>query len=213
MVVIFRPGISRSGISRSGISRPGISRPGISRPGISRRTVLAAGATLAAAVASRKPSAAPRLHDLAEVLIPTEPPVTPPDVPFFDAGGAEHRLKEFLGHGMVINLWATWCAPCVAEMPSLQALSAALAPHDIAVLPLSSDRGGVDTIRAWFGEHNVTSLPILTDPKGALARAWDVHGIPTTVIINRKGQDCARLEGPADWSSVEAAALIRRLVG
>ncbi len=180
---------------------------------IARRTLLAAGATLAAALPPRKPWAATRLHDLAEVLIPTDPPVAPPDIPFFDASGTEHRLKEFLGHGMVVNLWATWCAPCVAEMPSLQALSVALAPHDIAVLPLSSDRGGVDTVRAWFKEHDVAGLPILTDPKGALARAWDAHGIPTTVIIDRKGRDCARLEGPADWSSPMAVALIRKLVG
>ena len=180
---------------------------------ISRRTILAAGATLAAALPPRKLLAAPRLHDLAEVLIPTQPPVAPADMPFFDAGGTEHRLKEFLGRGMVVNLWATWCAPCVAEMPSLQKLSVALAPFDIAVLPLSSDRGGVETIRAWFGAHDVTSLPVLTDPKGALARAWDTHGIPTTVIINRKGLDCARLEGPADWSSPQAVALIRGLVG
>ena len=180
---------------------------------ISRRTILAAGATLAAAIPSRKPHAAPLLRDLAQVLIPTDPPVAPPDMPFFDAGGGEHRLNEFLGHGMVINLWATWCAPCVAEMPSLQALSVALAPHDIAIMPLSSDRGGVDTVRAWFKDHDVTGLPILTDPKGALARAWDVHGLPTTIIINRKGLDCARLEGPANWSSAQAVALIRRLVG
>ena len=88
---------------------------------ISRRTILAAGATLAAAIPSRKPHAALQLRDLTQVLIPTNPQVAPPDMPFFDAGGGEHRLNEFLGHGMVINLWATWCAPCVAEMPSLQA--------------------------------------------------------------------------------------------
>jgi thiol-disulfide isomerase/thioredoxin len=180
---------------------------------IFRRTVLAAGATLAAALPPRKPHAAQRLRDLAEVLIPTDPPVAPPDMPFFDEGGVEHRLKEFLGHGMVVNMWATWCAPCIAEMPSLQKLSVELAPHDIAVLPLSSDRGGADVVRTWFTEHNVAGLPILTDPKGALARAWDAHGIPTTVIVNRKGLACARLEGPADWSSPKAVALIQRLVG
>ena len=92
-------------------------------------------------------------------------------------------------------------------------MSVALAPHDIAIMPLSSDRGGVDTVRTWFKDHDVTGLPILTDPKGALARAWDVHGLPTTIIINRKGLDCARLEGPANWSSAQAVALIRRLVG
>lgn len=180
---------------------------------ISRRSVLAAGATLAAALPPRKPHAAPRLHDLAEGLVPTDPPVAPADMPFLDAGGQEHRLSEFRGHGMVVNLWATWCAPCVAEMPSLQKLSLALAPHDIAVLPLSSDRGGADVVRGWFKDHDIGGLPVLTDPKGALARAWKANGIPTTVIINRKGEDCARLEGPADWSTPEAVELIKRLVG
>ncbi|MEI7713887.1 MAG: TlpA disulfide reductase family protein [Rhodospirillales bacterium] len=180
---------------------------------IARRTVLAAGATLAAVLPPRKPWAAQNLRPLEEVLTPTDPPVVPPDAVFFDAGGTEHRLMEFAGHGMAINLWATWCAPCVAEMPSLQALSVALAPFDIAVMPLSSDRGGADTVRTWFKEHDIAGLPILTDPKGALARAWSVRGLPTTLIVDRQGQEVARLEGPADWSSPLSVALIRKLVG
>ncbi len=180
---------------------------------ITRRTVLAAGSILAAALPPRKPLAAPKLRDLADVLVPTDPPTVPPDAPFFDAGGAEHRLAAFRGHGMVVNLWATWCAPCVAEMPSLQALSVALAPFDIAVMPLSSDRGGVETVRAWFKEHDIAALPILIDPKGALARAWGAHGLPTTIVIDRQGRDVARLEGPAAWESPLSIALIRRLVG
>ena len=181
---------------------------------ITRRSALAAASgTLAAALAPRKPWAAEKLPNLADVLTPTDPPVVPPDVPFFAADGSEHRLAEFLGHGIVVNLWATWCAPCVAEMPALAALSLALAPYDIAVLPLSSDRGGADTVRAWFAAHAVTGLPVLTDPKGKLARAWDAHGIPMTVIIDRQGRDVARLEGAADWSTPSAIALVRKLVG
>ena len=93
-----------------------------------------------------------------------------PDGVFLDANGAEHHLSEFRGRGMVVNLWATWCAPCVAEMPSLAALSKALAPADIAVLPLSSDRGGAPAVKAWFEAHGIAALPVLIDPKGALAR-------------------------------------------
>jgi thiol-disulfide isomerase/thioredoxin len=180
---------------------------------ITRRALLAGGATLAAALPPRKPWAAQSLPDLAEGLTPTNPPAALPDRPFFDASGKEHRLAEFQGHGMVVNLWATWCAPCVAEMPSLQALSVALAPFDIAVLPLSSDRGGADTVRAWFKDHDVTALPVLTDPKGALARAWDARGIPMTVIVDREGRDVARIEGAADWSKPDVITLIRKLVG
>ena len=126
--------------------------------------------------------------------------------------GSTHRLAEFKGRGMVVNMWATWCAPCVAEMPSLQALSKALAPKDIAVLPVSSDRGGAEAVRAWFAAHGISGLPVLLDPKGAMARAFNAHGIPTTVIINTSGQVVARLEGAADWSAPEAQVLIRKLV-
>jgi hypothetical protein len=108
---------------------------------INRRLVLATGGTLAATLIARKPRAE-ELDDVAEALKPTNPPVAAPNVAFQSSDGAEHHLADFLGHGMVINLWATWCVPCVEEMPSLAKLSKALAPDDIAVLPLSSDLGG-----------------------------------------------------------------------
>jgi thiol-disulfide isomerase/thioredoxin len=178
---------------------------------ITRRAVLAAGGTLAATLAPREPFAA-ELPDLAEVLVPVDPPRAPPDGVFLDSEGGEHTIASFLGHGMVINFWATWCQPCIAEMPSLSALSRALAPHDIAVLPLSSDRGGAKVVAAWFEQHGVTGLPILLDPRGALGDAWGGHGIPTTHIIARDGKEQARLEGAADWSSPATIALIQRLV-
>jgi thiol-disulfide isomerase/thioredoxin len=176
-----------------------------------RRTVLGAAAgTLAATALPRKPLAA-ELPPLAQELKPVSPPAPPPDGVFVAADGSSHHLSEFKGRGMVVNLWATWCAPCVAEMPSLAALSKALAPQDIAVLPLSSDRGGVDAVRAWFQEHAITGLPVLLDPKGALARAFDARGIPTTVVINTAGLMVARLEGAADWAAPESQALVRKL--
>jgi thiol-disulfide isomerase/thioredoxin len=178
---------------------------------ITRRRLLAAAGTLAAGLGARKPAAA-ELNDLAAGLTPTDPPVPAPDIVFASADGQEHRLKDFVGHGMVINLWATWCAPCVEEMPSLAALSQALAPDDIAVLPLSSDRGGVPAVEAFYQAHNITGLPVLLDPRGAAARAWHARGIPTSVIIDRRGREVARLEGSADWSTSAAAAIVRKLV-
>lgn len=178
---------------------------------ITRRAVLAACGTLAATLAPRNPYAR-ELPDLAEVLVPLDPPQAPPDGVFLDADGGSHTIASFLGHGMVINFWATWCQPCIAEIPSLAALSRALAPHDIAVLPLSSDRGGADVVGRWFKDHDVTGLPILLDPKGALSRAWGGKGIPTTHIIARDGKERARLEGAADWSTATTIALIERLV-
>jgi thiol-disulfide isomerase/thioredoxin len=176
-----------------------------------RRTVLAAaGGTLAVAAGARKPRAED-LPPLAGGLKPVSPPEAAPDAAFVSADGTTHHLSDFKGRGMVVNLWATWCAPCVAEMPSLEKLSKALAPADIAVLPLSSDRGGANTVQAWFTAHNVTGLPVLLDPKGALARSVNARGIPTTLIINKSGQVVARLEGAANWGSPEAEALIRKI--
>jgi thiol-disulfide isomerase/thioredoxin len=177
---------------------------------ITRRRMLAAGGTLAAGLDARKLRAAD-LDDLARGLKPTDPPVGAPDIAFVSADGTEHRLAEFLGHGMVINLWATWCAPCVEEMPSLARLSKTLAPDDIAVLPLSSDRGGAKAVEAFFQEHGITGLPVLLDPKSAAAHAWHARGIPTSLIIDKQGRERARLEGSADWSTPAAARIVRKL--
>jgi thiol-disulfide isomerase/thioredoxin len=170
----------------------------------------AAGGTLAAVLGPRKPRAA-ELSPLAEALKPVDPPVPAPDISFVDADGKLHALSEFRGHGMVINLWATWCPPCVEEMPSLAALSKALAPDDIAVLPLSSDRGGANAVRAFFAHHDIAGLPVLLDPHSAAAQTLKARGLPTSVIIDKQGRQRARLEGAADWSSPEAIAAVRRL--
>ncbi len=179
---------------------------------ISRRILLAGGGTLAAAVIARKPRAADDLQDLAQALVLAKPPVPAPNIDFTAADGSPHRLSEFRGHGMVINLWATWCAPCVAEMPALAALSKALAPDDIAVLPLSSDYGGARVVESFYQQHDITGLPVLLDPRSAAAHAFNVRGVPTSIVIDQQGRERARLEGSADWSTPNAIATVRKLV-
>jgi thiol-disulfide isomerase/thioredoxin len=178
---------------------------------ISRRILLAACGTLAAGLIARKPRAQ-GLQDLADALAISNPPVAAPDISFAAADGSQHHLKEFAGHGMVINLWATWCGPCVEEMPALAALSKALAPDDIAVLPLSSDRGGASVVQAFYQQHGIGGLPVLLDPRSAAAHAFGVQGIPTSVIIDKQGRERARLEGAADWSTPGAIATVRKLI-
>jgi thiol-disulfide isomerase/thioredoxin len=177
---------------------------------VSRRHLLTAAGTLTVALGARKPHAQ-ELEDLAGALKLTDPPVPAPAISFVTADGSEHRLADFIGHGMVVNLWATWCAPCVAEMPSLAVLSRTLAPADIAVLPLSSDHGGAPVVEAFYRQHGITGLPVLLDPHGAAAHAWHARGIPTSLIIDKQGRERARLEGSADWSTPAAAALVRKL--
>jgi len=176
-----------------------------------RRTLLAAAGTLTVSLPVRN-LRAETLRDLSSALVSTDPPVPAPDIAFVAANGNEYHLREFLGHGMVINFWATWCVPCVAEMPSLAALGSKLAPDDIAVLPLSSDRGGKSVVEAFYREHGITGLPVLLDPKGAAARMCGARGIPTSLIVDKLGRERARLEGAADWSTPAAARLLRSLV-
>jgi len=179
---------------------------------ISRRMLLAAGGTLASAPFARKPMAAEPTLPQAELKI-LDPPEPAPAIVFLREDGTEHSLKEFRGWGMVLNFWATWCAPCIAEMPALAALSSNLAPDDIAVMPLSSDRGGAAAVRRFYAAQKITFLPVLLDPHGAAARLFGVDGIPATVIVDKQGRIRARLEGAADWSQPATATLIRRLVG
>ncbi len=136
-----------------------------------------------------------------------------PELAFFDADGAALSPARYAGRALVINLWATWCPPCVAEMPAFDRAQAALRGEGILVLPLSSDRGGAGQVRPFYERLGLRELPILLDPRGAAARALGVRGLPTTVITDRAHQEVARLEGEAAWDHPEVLAALRRLAG
>ena len=179
-----------------------------------RRDLLAAGmgATLATATVARQAAAAPdgglsRLKETAGGR-----PV-PENLVFQDAEGRETRFEGFRGRGMVVNFWATWCPPCVAEMPALDRAQAALSSDRIEVLPLSSDRGGRAQVEPFYARTGLKNLAIWLDPRGAAGRAFGIRGLPTTIILDRTGREVARLEGEAEWDRSEMLAAIRRLVG
>ena len=130
-----------------------------------------------------------------------------------DAAGKEHSFTDFAGRGLVVNLWATWCPPCVAEMPALERLARALAGEGVVVLPLSSDRGGRAQVEAFYQRVGITGLEVWLDPRGAAARGMGVRALPTTVIVDRAGMEQARLEGEAEWDHPALVAAVRRLVG
>ncbi len=133
-------------------------------------------------------------------------------IAFTDAEGRERTLADFAGSGLVINLWATWCPPCVAEMPALDRLQAMLAGEGIAVLALSSDRGGRAQVEPFYARVGIRNLAIWLDPRGAAGRAMGVRGLPTTVLVDRRGMERARLEGEAEWDAPPLVAAVRRLV-
>jgi thiol-disulfide isomerase/thioredoxin len=143
-------------------------------------------------------------------------PTGPKPVPaltFFDADGEEVRLADFQGEVVVLNLWATWCAPCRREMPSLDRLQARYGGNGLEVIALSLDRGDVAKIREFFEELGISSLAIYQDPKARAGRELGAPGLPTTIVIDRTGQEVGRLLGPAEWDSPEALAVIEALLG
>ena len=170
----------------------------------------ATGATLTAALPARQAGA--QGAAAAGKLVETEPKPAPA-FSFTDAEGKEHGAADFVGQGLVVNLWATWCPPCVAEMPALDRAQAALAEEGVRVLALSSDREGRARVEPFFRDRGIRHLGLWLDPRGAAQRALGARGLPTTVVIDRKGRERARLEGPAEWDKPEMLAAIRRLVG
>jgi thiol-disulfide isomerase/thioredoxin len=143
---------------------------------------------------------------------PSEPkPV--PEITFFDGDGNQVSLADFEGEVVVLNLWATWCAPCRTEMPSLDRLQARFGGNGLEVVALSLDRGDVAKVRDFFEELGIAHLAIYHDPQGRAGRALGAPGLPTTIVIDRSGQEVGRLLGPAEWDSDEAIAVIEALVG
>lgn len=134
------------------------------------------------------------------------------DFGFEDGAGQPLSLEDFRGRVVVLNLWATWCAPCRREMPSLDRLQAAHGGDDLVVLPLAVDRAGVDKIEEFYAETGVEHLKIYRDPKAAASRALGALGLPTTVLIDRDGRDVGRLLGPAEWDEPAALAVLEEII-
>jgi thiol-disulfide isomerase/thioredoxin len=143
-------------------------------------------------------------------LVLLDAPLTLPDAVLLDAEDGEHALADYKGKWVVLNFWATWCAPCREEMPSLDRLQVAM--PEIAVVPVATGRNAVEGIKRFFEEAEIKSLPILRDPKSDLSRAMHVMGLPVTVILNPEGQEVARLIGDAEWDSDSAKAVLAALV-
>ncbi|MDF1587476.1 TlpA family protein disulfide reductase [Marinimicrococcus flavescens] len=140
-----------------------------------------------------------------------EPKPLPP-VAFETMDGAPADLEEFRGKVVVLNLWATWCAPCREEMPSLDELQAQFDPQEMVVLALSMDRAGPERVQAFLDEIGVTRLSVYRDPKAAATRTLKAPGLPTTLLIDREGREVGRIMGIADWAGPEAVAAVRSLL-
>ncbi len=130
-----------------------------------------------------------------------------PDFTFRDAAGKELRLPSLKGKPVLINIWATWCAPCVAELPTLDGLAAAQG-NTMAVLAVSQDTGDPQMVPAFFRQHGVSHLQPWLDPDGQLSQHYAVQIYPTTIYYDAQGRELWRFVGDRDWGSSATAALL-----
>jgi thiol-disulfide isomerase/thioredoxin len=149
---------------------------------------------------------------LAAFLVATERrPVA--DIAFADGNGKEQKLSDWKGRVALVNLWATWCAPCRKEMPALAQLQQELGSADFEVVAISLDRKGAEASAAFIAETGATALALYIEPSGRILDDLQALGLPATVMVDRQGNEIGRLLGPADWASPEGIALVKAAIG
>jgi thiol-disulfide isomerase/thioredoxin len=135
-----------------------------------------------------------------------------PPLRFIDSSGRAMSLENFRGRVILLNLWATWCGPCVKEMPALDRLQTELGSPAFQVVPLSVDRDGAATVIPFLEKLGIRSLVPYLDIKGSSLKLLGTQGLPTTLLIDRDGREVARMLGGAEWDSPAVRGIIRRLI-
>jgi len=157
---------------------------------------------------------APQLPASLSGVVPADGTPDAPEAAFFDEAGAPVTLAAFEGRFVVLNLWATWCAPCVAELPALARAQAALG-EDALILPVDMEDKSAEEIRAFLDENGAGTLPAYIDREFAVMRAFEAFsvGLPYTIFIDASGRQVATASGPQEWDDPEAVAYIRHMAG
>ncbi|MFZ5783010.1 MAG: TlpA disulfide reductase family protein [Pseudomonadota bacterium] len=140
---------------------------------------------------------------------PTVPPKPVPDLEFLDAHDKPMRLADLTGKARLVNLWATWCAPCVKEMPSLDRLQAALPKEKFVVLPISLDGPSKAKVAPFYKQQKLADLGIFYDSRRKAMAVLGVTLLPTSILIDPAGRELGRIEGDADWDTPEGIALMK----
>lgn len=160
------------------------------------------------------PAATTVTKKFADKLVMATGPITPPDYAFQNEAGKATKVADLKGEVVVLNIWATWCAPCVAEMPTLAKLQTAYADKGVEVVAVSIDsESSAARARLFIARHGPLKFYHDREMKLPFKLTPPAPGAPTTVIYGRDGLEVARVAGEADWSGAEARALIDKALG
>jgi peroxiredoxin len=128
-----------------------------------------------------------------------------------DLNGKKSELKQYRGKVVFLNFWATWCGPCKEEMPSMEELSKRFKEKDFVFLAISVDYAGIQPVKQFIEKHRYT-FPVLIDPKCETLDLFQVKGIPTTFLIDKKGMIMGKATGPKDWKKPEVVSIVNLLL-
>jgi thiol-disulfide isomerase/thioredoxin len=144
-------------------------------------------------------------------FIPAATPQPAPEMSFDGLDGKPVALADFKGKLVILNFWATWCQPCLKEMPSLEKLEARLGPA-LVVLAVSEDRGGGEVVMPFLAKLDLGKLRIGLDPKSTAIHALHARGLPTSLIVDPDGKVLGTVEGGAEWDSDQMVAVLTKLM-
>lgn len=131
-----------------------------------------------------------------------------PDVTFLNGEDESVSLKDWRGKVVLLNLWATWCAPCREEMPALDRLQKSLGSERFEVVALAVDKSGLEGARKFLDDIKIENLKVYADPSAKIGAELRAIGMPATILIDAEGREIGRLVGPAEWDSPDAVRLI-----
>lgn len=182
-------------------------------PMVALRMAALAGVALALGAMPLPATAAglPLAGEMRKLTLPAEQkPVAAAE--FQDEKGQPTSLEAFRGKVVLLNLWASWCVPCREEMPALDRLQASRGGKDFQVVAVAQDRAGREKVEKFLGEVGAKHIVPYLDASMKSGRAWGAIGLPTSILIDRQGNEVARLIGGAEWDSADAVKLIDALV-
>jgi thiol-disulfide isomerase/thioredoxin len=142
---------------------------------------------------------------------PAAAPLPAPEVAFTDIEGKPVDFANLRGKPAIVNLWATWCQPCLREMPSLERLQEKLAGK-LIVAAISQDRGGEKAVTPFLARLGLDKVKIYLDPKSDVGKAFGVRGLPTSIVLDAEGHEIGRVEGAAEWDSAKMLTVLEPLV-